>query len=513
MTGEERAGSTHAETNLTLPLTHRLGRRDLLRPIAPLALASFLPSGAFARDTASELDRYLRGQMERLRIPGLSVAVVREGKIALARHYGVASVEFGIPVGDGTIFAINSITKAFTGIAAMRLVERGRLDLSARIDRYLNDLPATWRPVSISQLLSHMSGLPDIMRAPTVETDAVAAWNWVLAQPVRFPPGTRFNYCQTNYTLIQRVVNGLEGCAPDAPLAEEQLRVAGMTHTAYGDAYDMILGKAPTYRWELPGPFVTGYSSAPPSAPRKMKVTSERFLPFRRASSGLNASAVDLANWLIAVADGRLLGATARETMWTPASFTDDTKGQWGMGWQVFERGSHRAVGMTGGGRAAVFYYPEDRVGVVILTNLTGSFPEDMVDKVASLFAPDLPISGVPALRIALEERGYVHALAEANRIEAASPGMKWPETELNDWGYRLLSTGRSRDAVPLFELIADRFPTSMNAHDSLAQAYRVSGDRAGAERTYRRVLQLDPTNGPATKFLARKDDPDADAR
>jgi len=82
-----------------------------------------------------------------------------------------------------------------------------------------------------------MSGLPDIMRAPTVETDAQAAWAWVQTRPVLFSPGDRFHYCQTNYTLIQRIVNQLEGRAPDAPLAEEQIRIAGMEHTAYGDAY------------------------------------------------------------------------------------------------------------------------------------------------------------------------------------------------------------------------------------------------------------------------------------
>ena len=415
----------------------------------------------------------------------------------------LGSVEFGLPARDDTVFAINSITKAFTGVAAMRLVDEGKLDLSAPVGRYLKDLPETWRGVTLRQLLSHQSGLPDVTRAPTVETDATSAWKWVQQQPIRFAPGDHFDYCQTNYTLVQRVLNTIEGRALDAPLAEEQLRLVGMAHTYYGDAYDMVPNKVPTYRWSLPGPFVNGYSGAAPDAPRTMRETSERFLPFRRASSALNSTVVDMANWLIAVSQGPLLSARARETMWMPVSFTGGTSGQWGMGWEVFARGSHRAVGMTGGGRAAVFYYPEDHVGVVILTNLAGSFPEDMVDRIASLYAPGLPLAGVPELRIVAEEQGYDHVAAAAAAIKARNPGLVWPEQELNDWGYRLLSTGRAHEAVPLFAFIAAEYPNSANAHDSLAQAHHVVGNLTASANEYRRVLELDPNNESAKRHLA----------
>ncbi|MET0308391.1 MAG: serine hydrolase, partial [Sphingomonas sp.] len=483
------------------------GRRTCLRngfALFATGMLAGLPASAatVTADPRAQVDRYLEAQLRKLRIPGMAIAVVKDGRIVLTRDYGTASIEFAQPVRPDTVFAINSVTKAFTGVAAMRAVQQGRLDLSAPIGRYLADLPEAWRGVTIRQLLSHMSGLPDVMRAPTVETDAAAAWAWVQLQPIAFAPGQRFYYCQTNYTLLQRVLNQLDRRAPDAPLAEEQLRVAGMTRTYYGDAYDVIPGKAPTYRWTLPGPFVNGYSGAAPDAPRVMKATSERFLPFRRASSGLNSTAIDMAHWLIALSDGRLLSDPVREMMWTPVPFASGKKGQWGLGWEIYARGSHRAVGMTGGGRAAVFYYPEDRVGVVILTNLTGSFPEDMVDKIASLYAPGLTLTGVPALRIALEEQGYPHAGDAAKAIEARDPGLAWPEMELNDWGYRLLSTGRARDALAIFKLIAAKFPNSANAEDSLAQAYHVVGDVPSTVAHYRRVLELDPGNASARRHL-----------
>lgn len=452
---------------------------------------------------AEQVDRYLEMQMDKLRIPGLAVAVVKDGRVVLMRNYGIASVEFAQPVREDIVFAINSVTKAFTGVAAMRLVQEGRLDLAAPVGRYLTGLPAAWRGVTIRQLLSHMSGLPDVMRAPAVETDATAAWAWTQQQAVAFPPGQRFSYCQTNYTLVQRVLNTIEGRPLDSTLAQDQLRLADMTRTFYGDAYDVIPQKAPTYRWVKSALFVDGHSGAASNATRVMKATSERFLPFRRASSALNSTTTDLAKWLIAIDAGRMLTPQARETMWTPATFANAEKGQWGLGWEVLARGSHRAVGMTGGGRAAVFVYPQDRVGVVILTNLAGSFPEDMVDKVASLYAPGISLSGVPALRIALDERGYDRAQEAAAAIEAEDKTLAWSETELNDWGYRLLSTERAKDALAIFQLVVQKFPRSANAEDSLAQAYRAIGDSKAAELHYQRVLQLDPGNAGALRHLA----------
>ncbi|OEZ62740.1 serine hydrolase domain-containing protein [Duganella sp. HH105] len=471
--------------------------------VAGVVVAAFAAAAEQPDRQAVEVDRYLGVQMKRLGIPGMAVAVVKDGQLALIRTYGNASVEFGIPVSADTAFAINSITKAFTGVAAMRLAEQGRLDLSAPVGRYLADLPEAWRKVTLRQLLSHMSGLPDMMRAPTVETDVAVAWAWVQAQPLRFLPGARFDYCQTNYTLIQRIVNQIEGRPLEAPLAEEQLRMAAMSRTVYGDATTVIPGKAPTYRWALGGPMIAGYRAAASTIPSTLTVSAERFLPFRRASSGLNSTIGDMARWLMAVENGRLLKADSLATLWAPAAFNDGRLGQWGLGWQVLTRGTHRAVGMTGGGRAAAYLYPEDKVGVVILTNLAGAFPEDMVDKIASLYASGLDLSGVPALRIALEEQGYDQVAAAADSIERAHPGMAWPELELNDWGYRLLSTGRARDALAVLRFVAERFPDSANAHDSLAQASLVNGDKEMATLHYRRALALDPSNSGAARHLA----------
>lgn len=460
--------------------------------IAAFVVVLGAPERASAQDDAraGQVDHYLQTRIQTQGIPGLQIAVVEHGRVVLLKSYGLASVELSAPATDDTVFAVNSITKAYTGVAAMRLVEAGRLDLGAPVSRYMEELPEAWRGVTIRQLLSHMSGLPEVTRAPTAETDSDAAWAWVQTQAIRFPPGDRFEYCQTNYMLMQMIINRLEGRALDSVLTDEQLALAGAKNTIFGDSSELVMGKGPSYGYRRG-------SGAPVLYPR-----TERFPPLRRAASGLNSTALDVANWIIALQDGRLMNAATREVMWTPVAFNSGQAGQWGMGWQVLRRGAGRSVGMTGGGRAAFALYPEQDVAVVILTNLSGAYPEDMIDKIASIYAPGLELTGTPALRLALEGRGYDQADTVAAELSAADPDLVWQEAELNDWGYRLMASGRAVDALPVFRLVVRLFPDSANAHDSLGEAHAVNGDKTNAIRSYRRVLELDPGNAHAARQL-----------
>ncbi len=109
------------------------------------------------------IDVFVKTQMQKRKIPGLQLAIVQHGKIIKAANYGLANVQDSIPVRNNTVFTINSITKAFTGIAIMQLVEAGKLNLSAPVGNYLTGLPQSWHTVTIQQLLSHTSGIPDIV--------------------------------------------------------------------------------------------------------------------------------------------------------------------------------------------------------------------------------------------------------------------------------------------------------------------------------------------------------------
>ncbi len=441
-----------------------------------------------AEDPIARADAIVRRAMTEQHIPGLQIAVVKDGKIVMSRAYGVGDVAKQTPVTLGTVFPINSITKAFTGVAAMREVEAGRLDLSKPIGTYVADLPEAWRGIEVRRLLSHNSGLPDFKDD---DGDGSAAWTATLAKPIRFQPGERFDYNQTNYALVQMAINGLRQRPRDATLAGEQFAIAGMSHSGFGDTRDKDPNRVTSY----------GYRQATPDQPN---VRTEIFSALHRAAAGMNSTANDMAKFLIALQGGKLMKPATQAAMWTPVAFNDGKKGQWGLGWLVLERPGRRVVGMTGGSRSAMYLYPDDKVGVVILTNLAGSTPEDLVDEIAQGFIPGMTLSGVPALRAALTGQEGGDPAAVVAKFRAANPGFKPDEHELNDWGYRLMGFGKPRSGLAVLKLTAELYPASGNAFDSLGEAYAANGDKAAAIAAYRKSLALDPANKNATTWLEK---------
>jgi len=150
---------------------------------------------------ADEIDSFLREEMAKRKIPGLQLAVVRNGKIIKTASYGLANLQDNIAVDDDTVFSINSMTKAFTGVTVMQLVEQGKLEVSAKISKYLPDLPVEWQNITVKQLLTHTSGLPDIMNSHNGQLlsndGAQASWQMVKQQPLDFEANTQFRYNQT----------------------------------------------------------------------------------------------------------------------------------------------------------------------------------------------------------------------------------------------------------------------------------------------------------------------------
>lgn len=475
-----------------------MNRRALLATgLACPALASSTLAWAAGSGPADRADALVRRFMAERHVPGAQVVVVKDGAIVFSRAYGVADLASGTRATPTATFPINSITKAFTGVAAMREVEAGRLDLEKPIGAYVPDLPEAWRDIQVRRLLSHTSGLPDFVpRQKDGAVDEATAWNEALAAPVLFPPGQRFHYCQTNYALVQMAIDRLHGRPVSTPLGGEQFAIAGMASSRYGDSLDPGPRRVTSY----------GYRKETPDQPAPRK---ELFSPLARAAAGLDSTGDDMGRWMIALMDGRLLGAAARKTMWTQAAYTDGQLGQWGMGWLVLDRPDRLVVGMTGGSRSAVYLYPDDGVGVAILSNLAGGTPEDVIDEIALGFVPGMRLTGVAALRADLAGQPKT-AFAKVIAARREDPTFKPAEHELNDWGYRLLAFGEPAKALAVLALTAELFPGSGNAQDSLAEAYAVNGDTAAAIVHYRRSLALDPGNTNAVNRLKGLEAPTA---
>ncbi|WP_425290757.1 serine hydrolase [Spirosoma linguale] len=451
--------------------------------------------------SANALDKFLRDQMGQLRIPGMQVAVVQRGHLVFSKSYGFANLQDSIPVTSKSVFAINSCTKAFTGVAIMQLVEEGKVDLGAPVSRYLDGLPATWQPITIRQLLTHVSGLPDILRVlgtPGQEISEETAWARTKAMPMDFPRGEQFSYNQTNYALLGKIIDKLRDKPFVQVFNERQFMIAGLANTGFGDSRDVIPHKGPSYR------YISRLDGNVLHIP-KLTPSYEEFPAFRRTASGMNSTAEDMAHWIIALQQGKLLKTkAARDTMWTAGRYNNGSPTQWALGWGLTKfRPKHWAVGMSGGGRSAFLVYPDDDLAVIVLTNLAGSSPENFIEEIAGYYNPDIPASDpITSLRLQLQKRGFEQAIPVANELKKRN--LQPNEDELNDWAYRLMSSGQTKEALELFKLNVDLYPQSWNVYDSLAESYERLGNSELAVKHYNRSLALNPDNKNATERLKR---------
>ena len=473
----------------------------LAAALAPGAVAATAaPAGALQPSpTEQAIDAFLRSEMRERQIPGMQVAVILHGKVVLARNVGVASLQYGVPVTDASLFSINSATKAFTGVAIMQLVQQGKVDLGAPIGQYLPGLPPAWQAVTVTQLLNHTSGLPDVLDqrsgklAGPQPDNPEAAWQAVQALPVEAPPGQRYRYNQSNYVLLAQLIERQSGQPYADFIQRGQFDAAGMPHSGFGDAKDVVANKASSYVLGAGG---KGYRNV-----------IEDFPVFMRAGAGINSNAGELANWLVALQSGRLLAPAMLERLWQATSLNDGKPAPWALGWPVIGRDSHRAVAGIGGGRSAFYVYPDDGLAVIILSNLAGGQPEQLIDTVAGFYLPALrrQHGGAYAAQLLRQEvagSGYAALDARLAAIRRQH-GLPDPsENDLNAWGYRLLARRQAGQAVAVLGLAVQLYPGSANGHDSLAEAHEADGATALAVTHYRRSLELDPGNTHAAARL-----------
>ena len=463
--------------------------------------------------SADSVDLFLTAKMRQLRIPGLQLAVIRHGQVVKLGQYGLANIQDSISVGRNSRFTINSITKAFVGVAVMQLVEAGKLDLAAPVSRYLPGLPAAWQPVTVRQLLTHTSGLPEIMGDDDMVTEGneKAAWAGVQKKPMESAPGEKFSYNQTNYLLVGKIIDQLSGQPFAAFIQERQLNVVGMPRTTLGDSHDVLPNSARGYTYSE----VVNGEWRRSKQPRNL---FEVYAQSMRTASGMSSTAEEVARWLIALQEGRLLKPASLPVLWTPGVLNNGRQqgfnhlqNGYALGWPTVSRPEHRAVAPTGGGRSALFIYPEDDLAIVVLTNLMGANPDMFIDEIAGYYIPDMrPATGfgmppaIRALHTELRKRGFGQAEALVKQARKKNPAYQLPEEEVNAWGYALLKQAQPQNALEIFKLNVSLYPQSANAYDSLAEVYAELGNRELARKNYQRALALNPKNTGAADYLKK---------
>ncbi len=360
----------------------------------------------------AKLESFVLAKMSSTRIPGLSLAIVKDGRVVYSRGFGFRDVEKGLAATPRTVYGIGSVTKSFTAIAVLKLVEEGRLSLDDEVSKYVPlKLEARGKPVRVHHLLTHSSGIPALAYAeafirgqlgldgpwlPVATAEDVISFMSDYADWVHAEPGTRFFYLNEGYVLLGYIVSKVSGMRYEDFVRKHVLKPLGMSRTYFEEAE---VSADP----DVATPYVVD---------KEGRYVRSRFPYGITADGGLLSNCEDMASYVsMLVGRGELGGLRVlgreyvemmeRKYVNVPSGMFGDEG--YGYGLTVTERFLGRKLVRHSGSvlvyTAFMGYLPDDRVGVVVLANASG-YPLSLVGMYALALALGRdPYEAVPYLR------------------------------------------------------------------------------------------------------------------
>ena len=332
--------------------------------------------------TPDPVGDYVRSEMQKQRIPGLSLLLSKGGQIVRAEGFGLANVELQVPVRPETVFQSGSVGKQFTATAVMMLVEEGKVALDDPLTKYFPDAPGAWKEVTVRQLLSHTAGFTDYpekfdFRKDWSEDELLKVVEGI---PLAYPPGTKWDYSNLGYLTLGLLIHRVTGEFYGDFLQQRIFQPLGMQTTRILSEADIVPNRAAGYR------LVNGELKNQEWVAPMVNTTADGSLYF---------SILDLAKWDTALYGERLLKRSSLDLMWTPVKLKDGSPNKgadgsaYGFGWFVGNQKGHRVIGHDGawqGFQTTINRYVDDRVTVVVLTNLAEGKPWEIAQHVADMY-------------------------------------------------------------------------------------------------------------------------------
>jgi CubicO group peptidase (beta-lactamase class C family) len=459
-----------------------------------LTLVIAIPPDVSRPATARRIEALVQQYAELDQFNG-SILVVQNGELIVKKGYGMANFEWDIPNTAETRFRLGSITKQFTSMVIMQLVEQGLLSLDDKLaDRLSYYRKDTGSKVSILQLLNHTSGIPSYTNIPNILKEhgrnplalpeLVKKW---CSEPLEFEPGSRFAYNNSGYVILGAIIEEATGKSYEQVVKERIFEPVGMRASGYDRSEVLISRRAAGYE----------------NGPEGLRNADFIDMSLPHAAGALYSTVEDLFLWDQALYGTMLISEAGKGSIFTPG------QASYGYGWFIrkapvgplkAERSVFQHGGSIPGFSSLIVRVPEDRLLIVLLNN-TGSAPLTAISQgIGDLLferEPQPPKRSVArTLQTTLKEKGIEAALAQYADIKAKNlPDYDLGQGELNQLGYLLLRTGRVDDAIAIFNANVEAFPKAWNVYDSLAEAYAAKGQKVLAIKNYALSIQLNPDN------------------
>jgi len=487
-------------------------RRSLVNEISILCLVIILATFGCTEgkeDKSKKIDSLISAYNDYDHFHG-TILVAENGKIIIEKGYGLASREWEMPHGPDTKFRIASITKTFTAILIMQLVDAQKVDLEGKITDYLpfyrHD---TGEKVTIHHLLSHSSGIPDYLRIP-------GFWqNQMLLQHSRdefvkkycsgdleFEPGTQYRYNNSGYYLLGLIVEKVTSNSFETVLQENIIIPSGMKNTGMDNNRVVLKNRA------------TGYVKSG---------FDFRNVPYLNIENSFSAgqmysTAKDLFLFDRALHSDLLLSAQYRELLFTPHFYYSKHDYSIGYDWELGKirlAESEDSVsyaqhlGGLNGFNTMFCRLLDDGQLIILLGNLDSAPLKEIRQEITNILY-DRPFA-MPLKSIAREMYNIIVGKDVASAMQAYhsiraehTDEYNMGERELNAVGYYLLRNNKQAEAIQIFRLNVEVYPEYANGWDSLGEAYMLNGEKELSIQCYQKCLSLDPNNQNAANMLKK---------
>jgi len=308
-----------------------------------------------AQQIVVKAEEYMNAAVRVNRFSG-SILVARDGKPLISKGYGMANLELDVPNKPQTVFRLGSLTKQFTAMAVMILQARGKLHTHDPICNYLSDCPIVWQSITIRNLLTHTSGIPDYTHLPSfIQTMQLPSTHASLVDrfknmPLEFTPSEKFKYTSSGYYLLGMIIEQISGKSYASFLQKNIFAPLGMTHTGY-DSYNRLI-KHRAGGYELRGNSIINASYIDMS------------IPF--AAGALYSTTEDLLRWDQALYTEKLVSRKILAEIFTPF------KNIYGYGWVITKQFDRQRIGHDGkinGFSSSIIRFPSDQVTAIVLSN------------------------------------------------------------------------------------------------------------------------------------------------
>jgi D-alanyl-D-alanine carboxypeptidase len=343
----------------------------------PILFALFFLIAAPLAARADKIDDFVKAEMQKRNLTGVSLAVIKDGKIIKAEGYGLANVELNVPVRPETVFKIGSVSKQLIAAGIMLLVEEGKISLDDKIGKFLEGTPDTWKEITVRHLLTHTSGI--VREAPgfdpfKIQSDADVI-KTAYPLPLRFSPGEKYEYCNVGYFSLAEIIRKVSGKPWADFLNERVFSPLEMKATRTTTMKDLVENRA------------NGYVR------KGGKLENAEDYSALRPSGAFLSTVLDLAKWDAALYTDKILKQSTLDQMWTPVKLNSGETFPYGFGWQLTGVEGHKRVhhgGSLPGFRAAIARFTDDKLTVVVLTNVDHADPSNLALDVAALYIPEL---------------------------------------------------------------------------------------------------------------------------